>query len=317
MGTVPTVYRWDDAGAPLRPGSNSDSAKVNYIATVLRAALVDGYGTKSAAGWEELYFTADGGGSTRMRQVLRNGPQNGVISLMRSDYDRLERTEVGTGWDGSEVLNSPGQLQYIDQYGVIEDVRSVRWCVIANDAAAVVLMWRDPAGRSGLDLSNYNGVAMTLGALMPWGSDIDSRAAPNISVYSPFELGNALQANDVNCASCAALVEPDGGINVSQGQTTYRAIFGGHINSFQWDVFINAPETFLIPMVFSFDGTVFAHVPGVYSAFSRINSQHLVDLRDVQGLWTGDLTTFRGAPAIIVAHESRYGVVSLNEDEWP
>ncbi|MCH1926859.1 hypothetical protein L9G74_19120 [Shewanella sp. C32] len=48
MGLPVTVYRWDDDGAPQLPTSG---AKPSEIIAILKACLVNGYGTKTPLGW--------------------------------------------------------------------------------------------------------------------------------------------------------------------------------------------------------------------------------------------------------------------------
>ena len=43
------VYRWDDASAPVLTG------EVGKLAALLKACLVTGYGSKTAAGWSNPY----------------------------------------------------------------------------------------------------------------------------------------------------------------------------------------------------------------------------------------------------------------------
>lgn len=51
---APTVYRWDDADAPVLSGSNGS------LINVLQKCLVDGYGSKAAAGWTMPFVSVDG-----------------------------------------------------------------------------------------------------------------------------------------------------------------------------------------------------------------------------------------------------------------
>ena len=50
---VPTVYRSDDASAPVITGTAGD------LVMALDAILVNGYGAKSAAGWTIAYTGAN------------------------------------------------------------------------------------------------------------------------------------------------------------------------------------------------------------------------------------------------------------------
>lgn len=50
---IPTIYRWDDAGAPILNGLAGSAI------AVIQACLVDGYGSKPAAGWTKPFHTGD------------------------------------------------------------------------------------------------------------------------------------------------------------------------------------------------------------------------------------------------------------------
>ncbi len=51
MGLPVTVYRWDDAGAPQM----SKGVRPSELINVLKKCLVDGYGSKSGAGWSVAF----------------------------------------------------------------------------------------------------------------------------------------------------------------------------------------------------------------------------------------------------------------------
>lgn len=67
MGFTPTVYRWDDAGAP-----SIGTRKPSEIINILKKCLVDGYGTKPGAGWTAPFEDASANSI-----VLRNSTEHG------------------------------------------------------------------------------------------------------------------------------------------------------------------------------------------------------------------------------------------------
>ena len=71
---APTVYRYDDPGVPVLTGDNDAAYEV------LRACLVDGYGSKPAAGWSEVYDSWTSSGIA----TFTNAAGTGVLGLVRS-----------------------------------------------------------------------------------------------------------------------------------------------------------------------------------------------------------------------------------------
>ncbi|MCS6114458.1 hypothetical protein [Shewanella baltica] len=90
MGLPVTVYRWDDAGAPVISSSGKPSEMIN----VLKKCLVDGYGTKSPLGWSVAFedavsfkiafrnsTTQGGGGYFSIRSTTGADTANGVMKM--------------------------------------------------------------------------------------------------------------------------------------------------------------------------------------------------------------------------------------------
>lgn len=73
---MPTVYKHTDPGMPAVSYTSSSTSIISFtsLCTILKAALVTGYGDKPAAGWELLY-------EDTTFLVLRNGTQSGVLIL--------------------------------------------------------------------------------------------------------------------------------------------------------------------------------------------------------------------------------------------
>lgn len=109
MAKSPTVYRWDDAGAPdintLMPSTNDKSRL--WMHTVMRACLVDGYGAQEAAGWTMPHEEINDSGC---RFAIENAAKSGSL-LYESGVFSGGATQLGanTLWVCSAVpdLDSP------------------------------------------------------------------------------------------------------------------------------------------------------------------------------------------------------------------
>lgn len=312
MGVAPTVYRWDDAGAPGRPSSNGNDEKADFFATVFRACLVQGYGDKPPAGWTELSYTPVAN-NTSGELVLQNGSQTGVVRLiLNRSYGSLRDTRIGVSWDGQLQGDAGGVVQ---SSNVIDDVRSVRWAVIANDASAILLIWRDPASLTvGRALSDFNWVGAFIGSVLGWGSELDARAAPNFVFYAPTGLSNASSSTitgDFN--GFISLIDKGGAVVSGQAYNDFRSCPGRDTDTRQFLDFV--PQLPLCPAYIVQD-FAFARYPGWLGAMAEMSVDALVALRD-QGLWTGDQIDFNGQPHILIASSYRFGLISLSGDDWP
>jgi len=72
---APTVYRWDDANAPVAHGLGGTS-----LIAILKACLVDGYGEKAAAGWTMPFVNAAG-----TKAAFRNNENTGTGFYLQVD----------------------------------------------------------------------------------------------------------------------------------------------------------------------------------------------------------------------------------------
>lgn len=105
---IPKVYRSTDAAAPVMNRAVAGSA-----VAVLRACLVDGYGTQSPAGWTEPFTAATkavfrnaDGFDVRVDDALTGSTARFLLQAFRTMSD------VDTGSDGTTVVNgfrSPAQ----------------------------------------------------------------------------------------------------------------------------------------------------------------------------------------------------------------
>lgn len=67
---IPTLYKWDDAGAPQL------TRQAQSLLTILRKCLVEGYGSKAALGWSIAFDDA-----VNLRTVYRNASGKGELRV--------------------------------------------------------------------------------------------------------------------------------------------------------------------------------------------------------------------------------------------
>jgi hypothetical protein len=155
-----TIYRSTDAGAPAFPASGAQNG-AGYIMDVMKACLVDGYGSKPGAGWTLDYEDTTAG---KRRIGISNG--NGVIefvtwgsySLGLFIWDSITTPGVGrirddafsavmsdgvNGWK-HEGAPAPGdesdEIAGLYCYGFRSGEESnIAWTVYADDKAAWLL----------------------------------------------------------------------------------------------------------------------------------------------------------------------------------
>ena len=133
-----TMRYYHDAKGSLPSISNSES---NAVIKRLKAALVDGYGDKPAAGWELLYDNTENQDGTGYRLTVRskdiNGDRmtyhfsevvNGVDVQMAEDWDVTNKNVVGSTISGKwqkqkDKINRDDQLN-TGSIGIIADSKS-------------------------------------------------------------------------------------------------------------------------------------------------------------------------------------------------
>ena len=94
-----TVYRSTDASAPVLSNANGS------LIAVLRACLVDGYGSKAAAGWTAPYtgtnliaFKEGAGGNNRFLRVFDGGADTFTSRVIKvRAYENMTAISTGTG----------------------------------------------------------------------------------------------------------------------------------------------------------------------------------------------------------------------------
>lgn len=147
---APTVYYYDDPGAPV-----ISSAQDGFY-QILRACLVDGYGSKPAAGWSVVYddWAASGNFS------IENAAQTGVFGMARAASGKPPFVFIADAMiDAASPVNGVSGRDAITTTTAFVEGDSVytrrasgggytptHWCVVANDNFAVLFTHHNLAG---------------------------------------------------------------------------------------------------------------------------------------------------------------------------
>ena len=128
-----TVYRSTDAGAPLLTNSNGS------LIAVLKACLVDGYGSKASAGWTAPFtgtnliaFKEGVGGNNRYLRVYDGGTDASGhrVANVRA-YETMTAVSTGTG-----PCPTPGQVSgngaTLSYFQAGRSTPNVSWIVVAT-----------------------------------------------------------------------------------------------------------------------------------------------------------------------------------------
>lgn len=207
---TPTVYKWTDADAPMPEtyGSSSHYGQ-KYFLEILKACLVDGYGTKPAAGWtlehwdetEDAYRAGFGNGNGII-ECISNSSYGMFFALHESVTTWGVGNTDGTGGEGaayescwSEGVNS--QCDYSAEYtrdnansissayvryysqvtGALTD--SFGWMVIATDKTFIIFLISNPdsyqtstaIGTAGTPTTIYDSITAGAFNLAGWDRD--------------------------------------------------------------------------------------------------------------------------------------------------
>lgn len=123
---IPTEYKWDDGNAPVMSGV------AGSIVTLFKKCLVDGYGTKSGAGWTLAFENLEG-----TKAVFRNNSITGRGVFIRVDdtsateavftaYELMTDVDTGLG-----PFLSSGSLIVIKSAAAGATMRP--WVLVATD----------------------------------------------------------------------------------------------------------------------------------------------------------------------------------------
>ncbi|GLU42309.1 hypothetical protein [Pseudomonas sp. NBRC 100443] len=157
------VYTSLDTGAPVLTGS-----LLNRLKQIYMACLVNGYGSKPAAGWTVGHQSADGNGFS-----LSNG--DGYINFVSSGSNVVQVYLLESITDGSAALavganrrsaswfdgSSSGERQTFYSYSGIESGSNPHWVVAADDKTVIFV---SGAGVTAADITNsFSGFAHYFG----------------------------------------------------------------------------------------------------------------------------------------------------------
>lgn len=128
---APIVYRWDDDGAPIMTG------EAGSFVNVLKACLVNGYGTKPAAGWTLEYDNVD-----NTSAAFRNNPITGTgfFFSVEGQYSN-SNVHIVQGYETMSALATgigPFRDPTVNQYFITATTsNSVPriWILVADDRA--------------------------------------------------------------------------------------------------------------------------------------------------------------------------------------
>lgn len=145
------IYRSTDTGAPTRGALTG--APVNMLRQILRACLVDGYGSKPAAGWS-IVDEGSGGFS------ITNGPATGIINFWMPVVSNwyypivIYLAESFTGSTNGKITGdnlrsgpwsvaNPVSARHLifPSYGPFAtELGSIHWTLIADERTAIFLL---------------------------------------------------------------------------------------------------------------------------------------------------------------------------------
>ena len=115
------VYRWDDAGAPALDKT------AGCVATIFKACLVTGYGTKEPAGWTMPFEDTTAGIKVLRPEV---GPHTDFYLRLSADTGKKMNAEIRENMTDANT----GDLKISQDaaYSYAEDLSSGKWVLIAS-----------------------------------------------------------------------------------------------------------------------------------------------------------------------------------------
>ena len=162
MGMAPTIYRYDDVGAPVITDGR------DRLYQILKACLIDGYGSKAAAGWSVVYDDWSGSGVF----TITNALQTGVLGLKWLDNagygpgmfvceGMIDAYTPVNARSGKNALNSLDELTDVVGYQRGQFINSGsynNWVVVANENCCLFFMGSDEvlfSPQEGTSFNNY------------------------------------------------------------------------------------------------------------------------------------------------------------------
>lgn len=139
---IPTLYKWDDAGAPQL------KRQAQSLLTILRKCLVEGYGSKAALGWSIAFDDA-----VNLRTVYRNASGKGEIRFAPASTPTGDNVAflAAASFSDIDTALAPGlsdlALTYFSPY------EFNRWEVVGTGDAIYLLVWSSTLTESNSYLS--------------------------------------------------------------------------------------------------------------------------------------------------------------------
>ncbi|MDX9896532.1 MAG: hypothetical protein RBS34_13880 [Desulfofustis sp.] len=130
------VYKSTDTGAPAHP-----SATLGSMAALLRACLVTGYGTQTAAGWEEPFTESSNyavfralSGARQFFQIDDNQADADVAAIYA--FEAMSDVQTGTG----QWVTSSDSYRHFGKRQNATDAYSTSWLVVADELTCYVFL---------------------------------------------------------------------------------------------------------------------------------------------------------------------------------
>lgn len=143
------VYRWDDSGAPTLTG------QAGSLITLLDAVLVNGYGSKVAAGWTKSYAGTNVAGYTNARAVT---PQGIKVSHTNAAYATVVGYESIAG-DGTPTNSFPTTAQLANglywYLSSTSDTTQRPWLIVADSLRFYLWIGASVTTATGLQTTTY------------------------------------------------------------------------------------------------------------------------------------------------------------------
>lgn len=175
MAQAVTVYRWDDPGAPQLTQTHGSAVDV------LKKCLIDGYGTKSAAGWVLEDISADN------NNMIFSPASRSWMYLIYDDGRNAFWGERGALFGAIDAYNSIEEtfshLNYsswteqprndASYYNQVIDKQADKWVILANNESCYLLL--DNIGSAGASAACFigklesNGHNLAYTAIGQWG----------------------------------------------------------------------------------------------------------------------------------------------------
>lgn len=142
MASQFTVYRSTDTSAPVLEGV------VDSMRQLLKACLVDGYGSQTAAGWTEAFtgtnkaaFRADSGTRHYFRVQDDGGGTGGAKEALIRGFETMSDVDTGTGEFPTAAQSSLTSNSLVIRKSATADGTDRAWIVIADDRTCYVLVF--------------------------------------------------------------------------------------------------------------------------------------------------------------------------------